>query len=209
VTPRGRALLVVLAIGLISVGCRTPGDTIDPRLETLQKAIGTEPLDTDATDRLSDEKQALDTLTRDLEGRDPGKNQALLDWQVGECHRLRHLFDEQDAWEHAEQRLSLAIARDPKMGRAHLSLGQLYLTGGEEYASRAERAFVRALEESGDAPAAEAHKGLFLACYYQGRWAEAVKEADRYLAKAGPDTSISKMRDMAQTNLRQESRKTK
>jgi tetratricopeptide (TPR) repeat protein len=199
---------IVFGAILIVTGCGREPAAFDQRLAALQAAIGNEPLTADATDRLSDQKAELEALTDELEKKRPGKNPARRDWQIGECHRLRHLFDEQDAWEEAERRLSVAIARDPKMAAAHLSLGQLYLTGGAEFAARAERELTRALEEGDDVQKRQAHRGLFLACYYQGRWADAVEEADKYLA-ADTDDAVKKMRDMAETNLKREKREKK
>ena len=196
----GLLLMAVLA------GCGPTPAEVDQHIDALRQAIGNNPLSTAAATTLAVQKKELDALTRDLENRRAGRDRARRDWQVGECQRLRHLFDEPDAWEKAERSLNLALARNPKYSPAHLSLGQLYLAGGLEMAPHAEHDFVRSLEESSGSTSLPAHKGLFLACYYQGRWADAVKEADKYLAAVGTDTDVKKMRDMAETNLNRENK---
>ena len=195
------ALAVFALAVLVSLaGCGRRAAEEQRGLEALRSAIGSTPLSEDSAKRLAPQKAELERLTTELEDRADRKETAKLDWQLGECQRLRHLFDEPGAWEQSERYFSLALARDPKFSAAHLGLGQLYLTGGFEWAPRAEREIVQAMEESAGHPSPEAARALFLATYYQGRWTEAVHEADRYLALVGKDDDVSKMRLMADAN---------
>jgi len=193
--------LAAIALGLSVAACGRESADQQRRLDELRTAIGTQPLDETSAERLAPLEAQLDQLTTDLQKRAERKKNARLDWQLGECHRLRHLFDDLGAWEEAERRFSLALARDPRFALAHVSMGQLYLAGGFDFAPRAEKHFVQALENAGGAPMAEAHKGLFLAYYYQARWNDALQEADIYLKVVGQDEDVSKMRSMAATNL--------
>ena len=177
------------------------------RLTSLSRTIGSDALNETDAARLSEARAELEALTKELGSRRMRHDTARRDWLLGECHRLRHLFDEPGAWEESERLLTLAVTRDPKFTPAHVSLGQLYLTGGFDWAPRAERAFVHALEESGGTPLPAAQKGLFFAYYYQGRWADAVRQADRYLALEGADVDVAKMREMAHTNMKQGEKK--
>jgi hypothetical protein len=195
-----RSLAAAALVLCLASACRGP--VADEKIEALRSAVGSQPLDENAAERLAQEKTAIDDLAAELGRRAERRKSARLDWQVGELERLRHLFDEPEAWELSERHLSLALARDPAFAPAHVSLGQLYLTGGFEFAPRAEREFVRALEAGAGRPMPEARKGLFLAYYYQARWADALAEADRYLAIRGDDTDVRKMRAMSETNLK-------
>lgn len=183
---------------LVVAGCGYGAE--QQQLASLRAAVGSRPI-AEGTAGLGDEKAALEKLTTEISRKADRKSSARLDWMAGECQRLRQLFDEPGAWEEAERRLQLAIARDPNMAEAHVSLGQLYLVGGFELAPRAEAEFVRALEGAGDTPLPEAHRGLFLAYYYQGRWADALRASDRYLAAVKTDEDHRKMRAMAEANL--------
>ncbi len=196
-----KSILFLVALSLAVAGCSREAAEQQARLDALRAAIGSQPLDEARAQKLLPLEEDLDRLTDDLQKRAARKESAQVDWQLGECHRLRHLFDDPGAWEEAERRFSLALARDPKFALAHLSMGQLYLTGGFDYAPRAEKHFVQALENAGGAPMPEAHKGLFLAYYYQARWDEAIKESDIYLKIVGHDEDVDKMRSMAATNL--------
>lgn len=197
----GRFTALAATLGFLIVACGREAAEQQKRLDDLRAAIGSAPLEEARAEKLAPQEEALDQLTADLQKRAERKESARVDWQIGECHRLRHLFDDPGAWEEAERRFSLALARDPKFAPAHVSMGQLYLTGGFDYAPRAEKHFVQALEIAAGAPMPEAHKGLFLAYYYQARWDEALKQADTYLKIVGHDDDVEKMRSMAATNL--------
>lgn len=199
-------LRLALALVAILAACGLPRTSHERQIERLRADIGSTPLDENAAERLSAEKAALDQLTVEITRRARNRENARLDWQAGECQRLRHLFDEVGAWEEAERHLTLALARDPQLTKARVSLGQLYLAGGFAHAPRAEQEFVRALEAAGGKPLPEARRGLFLAYYYQGRWAEAIAEADRYLAVSEQDVDVRKMRAMAEANLARKNR---
>lgn len=206
-----KLLKTVVACGLfvLSLAACSQTPARNERLEQLRSVIGADPLSEAAAARLAKEKAELDALASQLRARADKKENAHLDWQVGECQRLRHLFDAPGAWEEAERHLQLALARKPDMAATHLSLGQLYLTGGTDDAPRAERHLVRALENSHGDPLPQAHRGLFLAYYFQGEWKKAVDEADRFLAMAGDDADVRKMRAMAETNLAEPKEKQK
>jgi hypothetical protein len=192
-------LATFVAVALVAACGRRAAEE-QRRLEALASAIGSAPLSDDAARRLAPQKADLEAFTADLEQRAGRKETARLDWELGECQRLRHLFDEPGAWEQSERYLSLALARDPKFSAAHLSLGQLYLTGGFDWAPRAEREIVQAMEQSAGQPSPAAAKALFLAYYYQGRWKDAVQEADHYLGLVGHDDDVTQMRLMAEAN---------
>jgi tetratricopeptide (TPR) repeat protein len=197
---RTAALAGILALS--TAGCHRMSAEQQKRFDALRAAVGSQPLDDAAAGKLAAQKDDLDNLTSELQKLADKKESARIDWQIGDCHRMRHLFDEPGAWEESERRLSLALARNPAFAPAHQSLGQLYITGGFDYAPRAERQFVQALENAAGAAMPEAHKGLFLAYYYQGRWSESLTEADIYLKLVGNDADVQKMRLMAETNLR-------
>lgn len=195
-----RSVLAIFMVAGLTAGCGRRAAEEQRRLDALVAAIGSAPLSDEAARRLAPQKAELEALTAELETRADRKETARLDGQLGECERLRHLFDEPGAWEQSERYLSLALARDPKLSSAHLSLGQLYLTGGFEWAPRAEHEIIQAMEQSAGHPSPAAAKALFLAYYYQGRWKDAVQEADHYLGLVGRDDDVRQMRQMAEAN---------
>jgi tetratricopeptide (TPR) repeat protein len=119
-----------------------------------------------------------------------------LEWRLGECHQLAGTFEE------AEAHLKKAIGLAPREPDPYLTLGLLY-AGELTLAPQAEKAYARALELARtDDERASAHSGLVFAYYYQGRMAEAAREADAYLVLVPDDAGMKQIRSFARDKMK-------
>jgi tetratricopeptide (TPR) repeat protein len=76
-------------------------------------------------------------------------------------------------------------------------LGVLYVNTSPEFVIAAEKEFVKALEAAKGKPQPSAHSGLCFAYYYQGKFKEAVEQADKYLALVPDDEALKQLRKIA------------
>jgi len=143
-------------------------------------------------------KRKYENTTNDLNNclkQDP--NNAEIEWRLGECYRLGHNLDLKGAWDNSERHLKKALSLDPKNINAHIALGRLYVNTDTSFCPKAEDLFKKALELSKDKSLPEAHDGLFFSYYYQGKFEQAVKEADTILVLHPDDQTFKELREFA------------
>jgi len=173
-------------------------DAVDAALAKLASHIdGYPPSFSDADEKKRVEKELDDLLTNLDKLQKQFPRDAEVERRFGNAYRMAHNLDREGAWPSSESHLKSALALDPSNIQAHLTLGSLYVNTDMKYAPAAEKEFREALRLSGDTPLPGAHIGLVFAYYYQGRFREAVAEADKYLVLRPDDSMMKQLREIA------------
>jgi tetratricopeptide (TPR) repeat protein len=182
---------------------------IDKKLERLNRVAGSYPPAVTKARERNQVVRECNEAARSLE-RELAKHPASWDieWRLGECYRIGHNLDIRNAWKRSEAHLKKAISLRPEEARAYLILGMLYVNSDQSLAPEAEKLFKKALQLSGSQPMAAAHEGLVFAYYYQGRFTEALKEADEYLAQWPKDKKMLAVREVVRKMAARSGQKT-
>lgn len=114
----------------------------------------------------------------------------------GSLQGMGHNFDYPLAAEGAVEDFQAVLKREPNHILSLLDMGRLLVNSRPELAPDAEKLFLTSQCAHGNKPLEEAQRGLFFALYYQGRMAEALRQAN-YLATIWPkETQYQKLVDM-------------
>ena len=148
------------------------------------------------------EKQLNDTLTYIEKALKEKPDSAELLWRLGNCYRLAHNLDMAGAWNNSEKALKESIKINSKLPEAHFFLGLLYVNTHPQYAPAAEKEFLTAQRLAGDKPWPALHSGLCFAYYYQGRFEDALRQADKYLKLEPDNPGMKRLREIIQEKIK-------
>jgi len=154
-----------------------------------------------------EERRAAEELWAEIEAQIQAETEEaptdfMLHLLLGDCYRMGHNLDIPQAGERAVDYLKKAVALNPADVRPHLLLGQHY-----SFANRpveGEAAYLRAIELHSSDPLPAAYFGLTNACYFQKRFDDTVKWADKYLAIYPSNKSVTFIKEKARAALRGE-----
>lgn len=124
------------------------------------------------------------------------KDEAYVEWKVGELYRLGHNMDEPNAFQNSERYLLVAIEDDPSLIGARLSLGSLYVNTSVALSPKAEKVFLEALPLAKGDDLLKVYDGLFFAEYYQGKMSDAKLYVDKALAIVPNDKTFLNLKNI-------------
>ncbi len=119
-------------------------------------------------------------------------NQSLL-WLVAELHRMGHNADIPNVLHLAIEIYERIIADNPQSFETLFSLARAYLNAVAGRAAEAEQLLLRAKEIAPPKFIPDITEGLFHACLYQQKKAEAIMYLKSYLSQRPDDTKMAKM----------------
>lgn len=122
--------------------------------------------------------------------------------KLGHLYRYGHNLDIKGAWENSNLHFRRAIELAPTSVDAHIGLGVLFVNSDFKYATEAEESFKRAITLSkGQRTPKEAMFGLFFSYYYQGRLADAIGVADKYIVENPSESDMHRLREITKNVL--------
>jgi tetratricopeptide (TPR) repeat protein len=126
----------------------------------------------------------------------PGE--AEVEWRLGQLYRFGYNLDVPGAGQQCVAHLERAISLKPDYVDAYLELGFFYTDASPRWAALGEKNLRKAIELSGSNPLPRGWWALYLAYYYQAKFADAVAAADEYLRLVPNDPKMRQLRDQAQ-----------
>jgi tetratricopeptide (TPR) repeat protein len=177
--------------------------TIDEQIAWLSNYLEVyPPAITDEQERQEVEKRLTDTLAyiEKANKENPGNGELL--WRLGNCYRLAHNLDRAGAWKKSEKALKAALRIDQKLADSHFILGLLYVNTHPQYAPAAEKEFLAAQRLAGNKPWPAIHGGLCFAYYYQERFDDALRQADKYLKLVPDDSAMKRLREIIREKIK-------
>ncbi len=122
--------------------------------------------------------------------------------RLGHLYRYGHNLDITDALENSRLHFRKAIELAPTSVDAHIGLAVLIVNADAKYATEAEELFKKAIALSkGQRTPKEAIFGLFFSYYYQGRLADAIGVADKYIAENPTESDMQRLLEIARSAL--------
>lgn len=120
-----------------------------------------------------------------------------IQWRLGVLYRFGHNLDIPAAGQKCISHLERAISLRPDYVAAYVELGIFYTDSGPPWPAFGEKNLRKAIALSGSTPLPRAWRALVFACYYQGKFADAVAAADRYLQLVPDDEGVRALRGAA------------
>lgn len=196
----------VMSLATLAVGCSnqapSPAQTgskeqtessasdVDSLIAELEPILSSYPPLIDSDEQLAVVDAKYDNVKQllDLEiESSPGD--ATLVYKRGRLQSMGHNLDKKDAWQGAEDDFLLALEIDPDNIKTLVELGLLYVNSEVTLAPKAEVYFSAAQELYGEEPHEGAQKGLLFCYYYQGRFSEAVTQAE-FMVESFPGVKV-------------------
>ncbi|MBI4680409.1 MAG: hypothetical protein HY753_04165 [Nitrospirae bacterium] len=167
-------------------------DPIDKKISYFDEIAGNYPPNIQTEAELAKVIDEWNQTEKELISKSKGDSEsANMELRFGHLYRYGHNLNIKETWDKSEMHFRKAISLSPDSIDAFIGLAVLYVNTSPDYAAKSEQLFKKAIELSKETIPLPALSGLYFSYYYQGKLAEAIEVADKYL-QIKPDDEIMK-----------------